>query len=309
MVGLDYDGGAVEVAAADTADDLGEEFEGFFFGGEVGEREAGVGLDDGDGGEVGKVEAAGNGLGADEDLDVAGFDVVIESVERVALFVVGVEASDFDFWEEFFKFGFEEFGAEAFVEDAGVVAVGATGRDGFLMAASVAEELVTVGVESEGEETVGAEGLPAAVFAKGEWGGAAAVVVNEGLVAGGEVFFDVSEERVGEVAVFGERLARGGVDDLDAGGDGGGFGLFGEEDEGVFVFGEEEVGDEGGGGAKEASDFEGAGEEGSEADGGVFGGVFLVVGGFVGFVDDDEAEVFDGSEEGGAGADDDSGRF
>ena len=96
---------------------------------------------------------------------------------------------------------------------------------------------------------------------------------------------------------------------MDAGGDGGGFCLFGEEDEGVFVFGEEEVGDEGGGGAKEASDFEGAGEEGSEADGGVFGGVFLVVGGFVGFVDDDEAEVFDRGEEGGAGADDDSGRF
>lgn len=32
-----------------------------------------------------------------------------------------------------------------------------------------------------------------------------------------------------------------------------------------------------------------------------------MIGGFVGFVDDDEAEVLEGSKEGGAGADDDLG--
>ena len=79
-VGLDENVSVFQVAAADATDDLGEESECAFFGGEIGEREAGIGGDDGDGGEVGKVEAAGDGLGADEDLDVAGFDVVSEGV-------------------------------------------------------------------------------------------------------------------------------------------------------------------------------------------------------------------------------------
>ncbi len=50
-----------------------------------------------------------------------------------------------------------------------------------------------------------------------------------------------------------------------------------------------------------------AGDEASEAEGGVTGGVFLVVGGFVGFVDNYETEVMNRGEEGGAGADDDEG--
>lgn len=48
-------------------------------------------------------------------------------------------------------------------------------------------------------------------------------------------------------------------------------------------------------------------DETGEAKRRVFWGVFLVVGGFVGFVDDDEAEVFQGSEKGRTGADDDLG--
>ena len=80
LVGLNNDGGGVEVTAANATDDLGKEGEGFFFGGEVGEGEASVGLDDADRGEVGKVKAARDGLSADEDLDVAGFDVVPEGV-------------------------------------------------------------------------------------------------------------------------------------------------------------------------------------------------------------------------------------
>ena len=307
LVGLDEDGGGVEVAAADATDDLSEEFESFFFGGEVGEGKAGVGLDDADGGEVGEVEAAGDGLGADEDLDVAVFDFVVEGVEGVGFFVVGVEAGDFDFGEEFFKFGFEKFGAEAFVEDAGVVTFGAGSGDFFLMATGVTEEGVRVGVEGEGEEAVGTEGLPATVFADGYGGGTAAVVVDEGLVAVLEILVDGGEKRVGEVAVFGEEVASFKVDDLDGGGEGGGFGFLSEGNKRVFGFGEVEVGDERGGGAEEAGDFEVSGEEGGEADGGVFGGVFLEVGGFVSFVDNDETEVFEGSEEGGAGADDDLG--
>ncbi len=80
LVGLNNDGGGVEMTATNTTDNLSEEGEGFFFGGEVGEGEAGVGLNDADRGEVGKVKAARDGLSADEDLDVAGFDVVPEGV-------------------------------------------------------------------------------------------------------------------------------------------------------------------------------------------------------------------------------------
>lgn len=50
-----------------------------------------------------------------------------------------------------------------------------------------------------------------------------------------------------------------------------------------------------------------AGDEAGKAEGGITGGVFLVVGGFVSFVDNDEAEVMNRCEEGGAGADDDEG--
>ena len=190
-----------------------------------------------------------------------------------------------------------------------MVAFGAGGGDFFRVATSVAEEGVGVGVESEGKEAVGAEGLPAAFFAKGEGGGTAAVVVDEGLVALGEVLLDSGKKSVGEVAVFGEGFARGEVNDFKVGSDGGGFGFCREGDERVFGFGEVKVGNEGGGGAEEEGDFEGAGDEGGEAEGGVFGGVFLVVGGFVSFVNDDETEVFERGEEGGAGADDDAGSF
>ena len=86
-------------------------------------------------------------------------------------------------------------------------------------------------MESEGEEAARAERLPTAVFANGHWSGAAAVVVDEGLVAVAEVFFDCRKERVGEVAIFGEVVTLSEVDDFDVGGDGGGFCLFGEGDE------------------------------------------------------------------------------
>ena len=62
-----------------------------------------------------------------------------------------------------------------------------------------------------------------------------------------------------------------------------------------------------GGRAEDAGDFEGAGDLAGEAKGGVAGGVFLVVGGFVGFVNQDKAEVVNEKKKGGAGADDDGG--
>ncbi len=143
---LDDDASDVEMSAPDAADDLSEEFEGAFFGGEIGEGEAGIGLDNADGSEVGEVEAASESLGADEDLDFAGFDVVIEVGEVGAFFVVAVEAGDFGFGEDAGEFGLEKFSAEAFVDNAGFMAVGAAGGDFFGVAANVATESVSVGV-------------------------------------------------------------------------------------------------------------------------------------------------------------------
>ncbi len=37
-------------------------------------------------------------------------------------------------------------------------------------------------MESEREKTIGAEGLPTAVFTDGHWGGATTVVINKSLV-------------------------------------------------------------------------------------------------------------------------------
>ena len=97
LISLNKNRRSVKMAATDATDNLGEKFEGFFFGGEIGKGESGISLDDADGSEVGKVETTGDGLGTDEDFNIAVFNVVIESVERIAFFVIGVEASDASF--------------------------------------------------------------------------------------------------------------------------------------------------------------------------------------------------------------------
>ena len=43
------------MTTTNTTDDLGEELEGFFFGGEIGKVESGIGLDNANRGEMGKV--------------------------------------------------------------------------------------------------------------------------------------------------------------------------------------------------------------------------------------------------------------
>ncbi len=72
------------------------------------------------------------------------------------------------------------------------------------------------------------------------------------------------------------------------------------------------IDDIGGGSAEETGDFlvrglAACGDEAGETESGITGGVFLVIGGFVGLVDDDEAEIMDGGKESGTGADDDDG--
>lgn len=77
------------------------------------------------------------------------------------------------------------------------------------------------------------------------------------------------------------------VDDLDFGIEGGGFGLLVEGNEGMMGFCEVIVDNTWSGGTFDAGNVEGFSDEASEAWSGIMRGVFLVVGAFVGLVDDD----------------------
>ncbi len=147
LVSLDENLGFVEVTATDTTDDLSKELESALLRGEIWQGETGIGLDDTDGGEVREIEPAGESLGADEDVDIAGFDGIVEGGEVVGLGIVAVETGDFGVGEELGELGFEELGAETFVNNIDVLAAGA-GRGDFLsVAADVAVQGIGVGVE------------------------------------------------------------------------------------------------------------------------------------------------------------------
>lgn len=191
LIRLDEDLGLVEVAATNAPDDLGEEFEGALFGGEIGESKAGIGLDNTDGSEVRKVKAASEGLSADEDVDVAIFNRFVETGEIFVFIIIAVETSNFGIREELGEFGFEKFGTEALMNDVSVLAAGAARGDFLLMTTEVTVEGVSISVEGHREITIRAEGLPAAFFAESERSGATAVVKNERLLMGVEIVFDI----------------------------------------------------------------------------------------------------------------------
>lgn len=71
--GLDDDI-AADVAAATSTGDLEDELKGAFLGAEVVQRQGGIGADDADEGDKGKIEPFGDHLGADEDVEFAIFE-------------------------------------------------------------------------------------------------------------------------------------------------------------------------------------------------------------------------------------------
>lgn len=167
LVSLDDDVGGIEMAATNAPGDLVEELKSAFFGGKVGEREATVGLDDADGGEQGEIESASEGLGADEYINVAGFDILIE-VGKVGFFViVAVKTGDACVGEKTLELGLEEFCAETFVDDPRMMTGRTRRRDFFGVATDVAGQGISVGVQGHGEVTLGTESLPATIFADG----------------------------------------------------------------------------------------------------------------------------------------------
>ncbi len=265
LVRLNEDVGDIEMATTDATDNLGEEFESAFFGGEVGQGEARIGLDDADGGEVGKVEAAGEGLGADEDVNIAVFHGVVEAGEVVGFLVITVETGDAGDREETLKFRFEELGAETFVDDAGAAATGTAGGDFFFVTTDMAREGVGIGVEGHWEVAFGTKGLPATFFAECNRGGAATIMKNESLMFSLDIVFNSCQEGSGEVAIFEKIIAILEVDDGNFGVDGSGFGFLVEFDEGFFGSGKMIVDDIRGGGAENTRNFASAGHKTSQA--------------------------------------------
>ena len=67
----------------------------------------------------------------------------------------------------------------------------AGGRDWFVMAASVTNQLVGVTMKGEWKKTVGAEDLVTTVFAERERGRATAIMKKQGLFVLLEVIFDI----------------------------------------------------------------------------------------------------------------------
>lgn len=102
LIGLNEDRGIFYVTAANTTDDLSEEVKGALGGREVGQGKTGVGLHDGNGSEIGEVKTFSDGLGADEDIDVAIFDNIEIFGDSFGFFIVGVKTGDFGGREESF---------------------------------------------------------------------------------------------------------------------------------------------------------------------------------------------------------------
>lgn len=119
-----------------------------------------------------------------------------------------------------------------------------------------------------------------------------------------DIIFYICQERSGEVTIFGKIIAIFEVDKGGFGGDGGVFGFLMKLDKGLLGLGKVVVGNVGGGGAEDAGNLGGGGHEASKAECGIARGIFLIIGAFVSLIDDNEAKIVDGRDEGGTGTDD-----
>lgn len=92
--------GMIEMATANAADYLGEEFESTFFSRKVRQRKTGIGLDDADASEERKIESTSKSLGTNQKIDLAGFDFLIKVGKTVRVFVVTIKTSNLGFWKK-----------------------------------------------------------------------------------------------------------------------------------------------------------------------------------------------------------------
>ncbi len=330
---LDDDGAPIVAAdrAPAAARDLANQLESSLGRAEVGDRHGEVGVEHAHELHIGEIEAFGDHLRADQEIDLAAAKGVEGSlVIAGVVHGVGVHALDAqrgEFSEELIfrplralsevgEAGLaegaalgEHHGGEAVVALDGRIGEWANRRIGDLFfAPSPARRFAgSLAVDDHGGVAVVAHEDPVAAGAEDVVGVAAAVEEEDGLFFLLEGLFEVVLEGGGEdveaAAFFGLAFH---VDDEDAGHLGAeGAGGEGEELP-IFVGVGVVPGFEGGGGgAEEDGDVEHLGAADGDVAAVVFGEVVLFVGGVVFFVDDDEAEVGGGGEDGGACADDD----
>lgn len=106
-------------------------------------------MDDAERAEFWKIEAFSDHLGADNNVVVAGMNLLVDFVELLAGFGVGVEAGDFGIWEEFLEFLFDEFRAETFVMDGGIAAFWTRSWNWESATTGMAAHLVFIGMKDQ----------------------------------------------------------------------------------------------------------------------------------------------------------------
>jgi len=122
-------------------------------------------------------------LSAYKNVDVAGLDGLVVLLDALGLGAVGVEALDASAGKFALQRLDDGFGADAFENNIGGLAVGAAGRRGRAEAAGVALQAVVVAVVGQRDGAVWALSLPAAGLAEDKAGGATAVEEDQGLLA------------------------------------------------------------------------------------------------------------------------------
>ncbi len=141
-----------DLAPAGASRDLDEELEGAFGSAEVGKVEGQVGIEHADERDVGEVEAFGDHLSADEDVELLGTELAQGVAQLVlALHGVGVHAGDAGLGEDLANDGLHPLGAEAGELDAGVIASRALGRREAAGSANVADETIVRLVQGHGD--------------------------------------------------------------------------------------------------------------------------------------------------------------
>ena len=138
-------------------------------------------MDDAKRGEFWKIETFGNHLSANNNIEIAGMNLVVDLVETLIRFSIGVKTGNISMRKEAMQLILDGFGAKTFVMNAGIVALWARGWNREATAASVAAHLKLIGMQYEWQETVVAKRLPAALIANGKRCGTAAIMKNQAL--------------------------------------------------------------------------------------------------------------------------------
>ena len=113
-----------------------------------------------------QIEPFGDDLRADDNVDRAVVQFAVAFVDRIIVIGVSVKASNFFVRKESGKFCLYALCADAFVDDVGIMTLGAISRHTAAHAADMTCQLMAVSVKREGYEAAGAASLPAAALAE-----------------------------------------------------------------------------------------------------------------------------------------------